>query len=271
LVGALVAERMGEIAMNPDVRNFLYRNPQHYELVYPEAGDDTPAMCRRMFGRFLPRPPASILDVGCGTGRDLASLSRDCADCRGVDAQPSMIQFARRTRPGLPLEVGDMRAFRLGRTFDAILCLGSTFMYALTNADVQATLETFAVHARAGTLLVLDVNNAAGYLPGGSFQEVIESRVDVPGLRATVRARHSFDRRRQLLIRSRTWTIEGREEVEDWCEYRLFFPAELEQLLSSHGFRVAGMFDDKELRDSDLAGPRLYVAAIRGDGEPRPA
>jgi SAM-dependent methyltransferase len=262
---------MGEIAVNPDVRNFLYRNPQYYEAIYPERGDETPAMCRRMFARYLPRPPASILDVGCGTGRDLASLSRDGADCLGVDSQPSMIEFARRTRPELRLEIGDMRNFRLGRTFDAILCMGSTFMYALGNADVEATLETFAAHARAGTLLVLDINNAGGYLPGGRFQEVIEARVDVPGLRALVRSRHSFDRRRQLLVRSRTWAIEGRGEVEDYCQYRLFFPAELEQLLSSHGFRVAGMFDDKELRESDLAGPRLYVAAIRGDGERRPA
>lgn len=254
---------MREMAMNPNVRNFLYRNPQYYELVYPERGDETPAMCRRMFARYLPRPPASILDVGCGTGRDLASLSRDGADCRGVDSQPSMIELVRRIRPELRLEIGDMRTFRLGRTFDAILCMGSTFMYALTNADVQATLETFAAHAQGGTLLVLDVNNAAGYLPGGSFQEVIESRVDVPGLRAVVRSRHTFDRRRQLLVRSRTWAIEGRGEVEDYCEYRLFFPAELEQLLSEHGFRTLGMFDDRELRESDLAGSRLYVAAIR--------
>jgi hypothetical protein len=45
--------------MDPHVRNFLYRNPQHYEAVYPEPGDDTPAMYRRMFARYLPRLPAS--------------------------------------------------------------------------------------------------------------------------------------------------------------------------------------------------------------------
>ncbi len=71
--------------MDASVQNFLYRNPPFYELVYPEPNDETPTMCRRMFSRYLPAPPFSILDVGCGTGRDLDSLSRDWSDCWGVD------------------------------------------------------------------------------------------------------------------------------------------------------------------------------------------
>src|SRR5208282_4671116 len=104
--------------MDSSVRNFLYRNPQFYELAYPEPNEETPMMCRRMFTRFLAKPPLSILDIGCGTGRDLDSLSRDCSDCWGVDYLPEMIEFAKAQRSHLHLEVGDMGSLRLGRTFE---------------------------------------------------------------------------------------------------------------------------------------------------------
>jgi len=251
--------------MEPGVRNLLYRSPGLYELVYPEAGDETPAMCRRMFARYLPQPPASILDVGSGTGRDLASLARDGADCTGIDILPAMIEFARAVRPQLRLEVGDMRSLRLGRTFDAILCMGSALMYALADRDVRATLQTFAAHAHPGTLLVLDLNNASSWL-GGGFVAESELRVDVPGFQATAQVLNRLDRRRQTLTRLRVWAIPGQGPVEDRCEYRLLFPAELEHLLADSGFRVVGMFDNKELADGDLAGPRLYVAATFAGG-----
>lgn len=249
--------------MDPSVRNLLYRHPEYYERVYPEPDEDTPRMCLRMFDRYLAAPPQSILDVGCGTGRDLDVLSRTRADCWGFDALPEMIECARSRRPHLRLDVGDMRTARLGRTFDAILCMGSVFMYALTNEDVARTLETFAAHAHEGTLLILDINNAAGFLGGGTFRDQTTAAVDVGDFTATTVSRCHFDRPRQLLVRRRTWQIPGRAAVEDYCEYRLHFPGELDHLLAERGFRVAGMFDNKELRDTDLSGARLYVAALK--------
>ena len=192
----------------------------------------------------------------------MQSLVRECPDCWGVDYLPEMIAFAKTQRPGLHLEVGDMRTLRLGRTFDVIMSMGSAFTYALTNADVQRTLETFVAHSHPGTLLILDINNAASYLGGENFKPTGEMRVRLPAFTATARSTNSFDRRRQLLIRRRTWSIEGQGEVEDFCEYRLFFPQELEHLLTERGFEVAGMFDNKQLEETALTGPRLYVAAI---------
>jgi SAM-dependent methyltransferase len=249
-------------AMDSSVRNFLYRNPQFYELVYPEPNDETPMMCRRMFTRYLAQPPRSILDIGCGTGRDLDSLSRGCPDCWGVDYLPEMIEFAKARRPHLHLAVGDMRTLRLGRTFDVIMSMGSAFMYALTNADVARTLDTLVAHSHAGTLLILDINNAASYLGGEHFQQTSELRVSSPQFTAEAHSTHTLDRRRQVLVRRRTWSIQGHGVVEDFCEYRMFFPAELEHLLSERGFRVAGTFDNMQLRETELCGPRLYVPAI---------
>jgi SAM-dependent methyltransferase len=248
--------------MDAKVRNFLYRNPQFYELAVPEPNDETPMMCRRMFSRFLSQPPRSILDLGCGIARDLDSLSKDCPDCWGVDYLANVIEFAREQRPHLHLQAGDARQVRLGRTFDVIMSMGSAFMYALTEMDVARTLETFVAHAHPGTMLILDINNAARYLGGDHFKPTSELRVDSPLFKAAAHLTYSFDRRRQILTRRRVWTIEGQGEVEDFCEYRLFFPAELEHLLGERGFRVAGMFDNMQLQETNLCGPRLYVPAL---------
>jgi len=37
----------------------------------------------------------------------------------------------------------------------------------------------------------------------------------------------------------------------------------LERLLAEKTFEVAGMFDNKDLKETDLSGPRLYVAAVK--------
>lgn len=245
-----------------EVRNLLYRRPELYEVMYPEADEATPKLCLRLFERYIGRIPSSILDVACGTGRDLAVLARHCSDCVGIDISPEMVQFANSSRPHLKFKVGDMRAFRLRRTFDAVLCLGSALMYAHTDQDVDRTLETFRAHCHKGSLLVLDIRNAIGFLPGGcEFKERLETTVDSPGFTATAVSTHSFDRRNQRMIRRRTWQIPGEESVEDYCEYRMFFPAELVRLLTENCFDVLGMFDNKDLRETDLSGCRLYVAA----------
>jgi O-methyltransferase involved in polyketide biosynthesis len=179
-----------------------------------------------------------------------------------VDYLPAAIEFAAARRPHLHLEVGDMRTLRLGRPFDVILNMGSAFMYALTNADIAKVLDTFAAHSHPGTLLILDINNAASYLGGEHFKQTSELRVSSPEFTAEAHSTYSFDRRRQLLVRRRTWKIQGQGDVEDFCEYRMFFPAELEHLLSQRGFRVVGMFDNMHLQETELSGPRLYVPAI---------
>jgi len=56
--------------------------------------------------------------------------------------------------------------------------------------------------------------------------------------------------------------IPGQPSIEDYCEYRLFFPAELENLLQQKAFRPVSMFDNMDLRECDLSGARLYAASL---------
>jgi hypothetical protein len=135
-------------------------------------------------------------------------------------------------------------------------------MYARSNEDLAKVLEMFVAHAHTGTLLILDVLNAASFLGGGKFREKIESEVWSPRFSATAVSVHSSDRRREFLVRQRTWNIPGQPPMEDSCRYRSFFPDELKHLLTDRGFRVVGMFDNMELRDTELSDLKLYVSSI---------
>lgn len=263
--------------MDPRVKSLLYDQPRLYDLVFPDADDTAGTMCRNAFDRYLSAPPSSVLDLGCGSGRLLESLSRTIPSCWGVDYLDTNVAYARRARPGLVIHRGDMRAIRLGRTFDVVTCLGNALSYALTARDLALTAETFAAHSHVGTLLIVDVLNARCYLDGDGFRERIEGAVDTPEFKATSVSTHSLDRDARVLKRTRVWRIPGGPDVEDYAEFRLLYPVELRRLVEDAGFTVAGMYDNREFRASDFAGAviaapdvgglrgrKLYAFAIKG-------
>jgi SAM-dependent methyltransferase len=244
-------------------RSLLYREPRLYDLVFPDADETTATMVRTAIRRYLPGAPRSMLDIGCGTGRHLEALASTIQDRHGVDLLESNVAYARSVRGGITFHAADMRTTRLGRTFDLVTCLGNALSYALTDHDLTETVRTFAAHAHGGTLLVVDALNARAYLEGEGFEERIEGRVDAPGFQATSVSLHELDRTARILKRRRIWHITGQADVEDYAEYRLLLPEEVQRLLESGGFRVLGMYDNRQLQPTDLTG-RITAAPDAG-------
>jgi SAM-dependent methyltransferase len=248
-------ERAPEAAPRmPAFRSLLYREPRLYDLVFSDADETTGRMLRGAIRRYLRSAPRSMLDVGCGTGRQLEALAKTIPECCGVDLLESNIAYARSVRDGITFQVGDMRTVRLGRTFDLVTCLGNALSYALTDHDLTDTVSTLAAHAHGGTLLVVDPLNARAYLEADGFEERIEGRVDTPEFKATSVSLHELDRKARVLKRTRTWHIMGQADVEDYAEYRLLLPEEAQQILETGGFQVLGMYDNREFQPTDLTG-----------------
>src|SRR5436190_18322903 len=130
--------------MDPGFRSLLYSEPRLYDLVFPDADGNIERMCRDAFRRYLPASPGSALDIGCGTGRHLAALSETIPECWGVDLLETNVAYARATRPHLHVSQGDMRTVRLGRVFDVVTSFGNAISYALTDADLARTMDTYA-------------------------------------------------------------------------------------------------------------------------------
>lgn len=257
-----LATQNSSTSQQDQVHNLLYRQPELYEKVYPVFDDELAKMCENIFDRYLQHYPSSILDIGCGTGRELNALARNLSDCVGIDYLPEMVRYAQSKYPTLTFQENDMRTFRLERSFEAILCLGWALTYALTSEDISKTLQTFAAHAQKGSLLIIELLNGARYLSESGFQECQEFEINTDEVTGTALATYTFQRRQQLMVRKRVWKFPGQDPVADYCKYRLFFPAELEHLLAEKGFKVVGIFDNRALEESDLSGRVLNVVAI---------
>ena len=67
-----------------------------------------------------------ILDIGCGSGRDLAVLHQLGFDCYGVDPTPEFVAIAQRTHPELVgrIELGELPDLQIpfDGDFDGVLC-----------------------------------------------------------------------------------------------------------------------------------------------------
>ena len=261
---------------SPGFRSLLYREPRLYDLVFPDVDRSVGKMVLTAIDRWLPAMPRSMLDLGCGTGRLLEHLGQIIPDCCGVDLLESNIAYARSVRRGISFQVGDMRTLRLDRTFDLVVCLGNALSYALSDDALMATVRTFVSHAHAGALLLVDPLNARTYLEGRGFERRIEGRVDTPEFQATSVSLHEIDREARVLRRVRTWCIAGQADVEDYAEYRLLFPEEIQRFLETAGFDVLGMYDNRQLQPTDLTGTiaaepdiggmrgrKLYVVATK--------
>lgn len=123
----------------------------------PDHGLLDPAVRAAWDGRlggWLPREPADVLDLGCGTG-SLALLAAERGHrVTGVDLSPRMVELARRklAGTGAGVLVGDVQAPPVaGRTFDVVLARHVLWVVD----DPEAVLRQWVSLLRPGGRLVL--------------------------------------------------------------------------------------------------------------------
>lgn len=122
---------------------------------------------RLLLQRFLPRPPAHILDVGGGPGSYAHWLTAEGYTVHLVDAVPLHVEQARATSNGYTAECGDARDLRAAdASADAVLLLGP--LYHLTErADrLRALAEAGRVVRPGGYIFGAAISRFASLLDG---------------------------------------------------------------------------------------------------------
>jgi SAM-dependent methyltransferase len=235
--------------------DFLYRNPHLYEQVFPSR--NKAALCISLFEKHSREMPQSVLEVGCGTGRDLSEFANRGFDCVGFDPEPSMVAAAQVKNPGMRIVSGDMRECRLGKQFDAICALGGSINFALTNHDIEKTVETYGAHAHKGTLLIVQPLNSGDFF--GTFRAPAIFRVKDGETTLMGAASYNLSVLDQVIERTRVWTAEGQESFSDSMRFRAIFPSELSYFLEKGGFRVVETF---ETEGGALYNVSMYIVAV---------
>lgn len=99
---------------------------------------------------------SSVLDVACGTGGHLGPFTELIGYAEGIDLSEPMLEIARADLPGIPLHLGDMRSFELGRAFDSLTCLFGSIGYVDSREELQRTFECFARHVVPGGVVAVE-------------------------------------------------------------------------------------------------------------------
>ncbi|THF81663.1 class I SAM-dependent methyltransferase [Cohnella fermenti] len=260
--------------LRTDTDNLLHTNPSLYLAFNGDNDESMAQFILKLLSDY--KAGKAVLDVGCGTGREVAALRRAGYEAVGLDNSEEMLAWARTHHPGAEFVHGDQADFSLGRRFDALYCVGSTFLYNFTNEAVLASLRSFRRHLQPGGLLYLDMRNAAFFLtPEGQrwLSEELAEETTANGHTVSLRTRFSIDCAKQLLLRDYRWTVPGREPIAERLEHRLLFPQELALYLELTGFRPLQLFDEPAPHISrferglplefggDMQGRRMQVIA----------
>ncbi len=102
--------------------------------------------------QYARRPLQSLLDLGCGGGKNVWNLKRDFT-VTGLDLSPDMLALARDLNPECEFIQGDLRSSRLNRTFDVVL-MDDAIAHMNTKADFEAAFATAHAHLPSGGILI---------------------------------------------------------------------------------------------------------------------
>ena len=117
--------------------------------------------CIDLIRRAASGPVDTLLHLGSGAGGHDRFFKR-AFQVTGVDLSPGMLALARAAHPEVDYIEGDMRAVRLGRTFDAVAIPDSSD-YLRTRSDIERTLATAAAHLKPGGVLLFVAKPAEGF------------------------------------------------------------------------------------------------------------
>ena len=117
--------------------------------------------------RSLPRSPRTLVDLGCGEGRDSIYFARQGYRVLGVDISSVGVQKAERraSRLGVNVrfQVGDMRTFRLSHRVDVVFSSGA--LNNLPRRIRAPRFEHFKSNTATGGINAMNADVPKPYIP----------------------------------------------------------------------------------------------------------
>ncbi len=128
-----------------------------YDALYATFKDYDAESARllSLIGQYKRTEGMRLLDVACGTGKHLESLTKTFRG-EGVDYAPEMLHVARERLPHVTFHQGDMRTFDLSARYDVVTCLFSAIGYMTTLDDLGCAIDTMTRHLLPGGVLLVE-------------------------------------------------------------------------------------------------------------------
>jgi ubiquinone/menaquinone biosynthesis C-methylase UbiE len=195
----------------------------------------------------------AVLELGCGCGRVMAPLARDGHGVVGLDLSTTMLaraaarlaKLAPRARARATLVRGDFRAlpFAAGIT-PLVICPFNGFQHLYTRTEAEACLAEVRRVLTPGGAFVFDVLNPdLSWLTRSATRRWARTRFRHPTTGETLiySTNQTYEPISQIAYMRIYYESGDRTRVVRLC-HRQFFPAELEGICTSAGFRIAERF-----------------------------
>lgn len=243
--------------MNPWQQFFDRFADQYEEQVFTK---NTEAEVRFLIEQLALSDGASILDIGCGTGRHSVALAQQGYRMTGVDISSAMLALADRRAQAAGVEIEwvhtNAAEFAREQAFDAVICLCEGAMCLLTDRDDplqrdQTILNHISRSLKPGGKLILNVLNASRPLRSLSDEDVRSGKFDPVNLTEL----------------SDVSSLLNDESLTSRLRERYYTGPEIRRLVQAAGLNVLGVYGGTAgnwgLRPIELDEYELMVIAER--------
>ena len=135
--------------------DFYNRNADSY--YWNTVGIDMSKL-RNAFAAYLPAE-ARVIDLGCGSGRDVMAFCDMGHDAVGLDASKELVELAKE-RLEINASVGDMSTWKAGEPYDGIWCCAS--LIHLNDEEKKRFFGNLERNLKPGGVIYISVKDGIG-------------------------------------------------------------------------------------------------------------
>lgn len=211
----------------------------------------------------------NIINFGCGTGRHDVWLAKLGYHCKGIDNSPLMVDIAKKNADSegisVDFETADIRDYKDGKTYDAVISLFHVMSYQITNEDIlRAFRAARELLRQTGSLFVFDVWYGPGVLSDRPAVRIKEAEDDAYRLVRLARP-VMHDKENTVEVNYEVFAIDKQsghvQVINEVHNMRYFFRPELEWLLAEAGFELLDQMDCQTLGETDYHSWTSYFVA----------
>lgn len=209
----------------------------------------------------------TVLDMTCGTGRQLFFLKKFGYQCTGSDFSPRLLEIARNRakheKANINFIDGDMRHLKVGQ-FDAVITMDNAIGH-LTKSSFAKAIRNIHSNLKDGGIYIFDIFNLEAMTDQvvADFQYCYSKIVDDSHFHKIQFS--TIDRKNGFLTSYDHFVVQKKvgipKSFKNKFTLQLYTAKELKEMLTHNGFDVIGQYDMNGRRFSAKKSINIFTVA----------